>query len=397
MTVSPPSLFWYQLDVGTYIPTYFVQLDASVRGLCAANSVAAPPALLAGLTAGGYLAAWFSGTDTAVRALCTALSVTAPIPMITGQTTGPLEPKYLQSLDVAVRALCAVYQGPLDIVSGAVVAYGQRALSRAKLGTALYTIRRSSDDTTQSFSSDATTGAAPGSSISSFIGAGTGSGALWNDQSGNGFDAGPCVVGAGAALPQWLASQSGSIPAFKFPFASTAALATASPVTVGNAITSFAVGVFTQSGRNIAPWGINQEAGNGNGNEDAGFYAYSGGAPDCSLDSEDGAGNGWNWRTTGDVTPFFGHLCIFDCVATDAAGNFAINGTPFVGTNSPFGTGTTSGFSEVLCVGAEDGLSPFLSWDGNLFEVIVYGSALSGANRTAIRQNIAAYYGITLA
>lgn len=61
------------------------------------------------------------------------------------------------------------YEGPLDIVAGAVVAYGQRALSAAKRGTALYTIKRKTDDATQSFSSDATTGAAPSSEITAFI------------------------------------------------------------------------------------------------------------------------------------------------------------------------------------------------------------------------------------
>ena len=64
----------------------------------------------------------------------------------------------------------APYTGPLDIVAGAVVAYGQRALSAAQRSSALYTIRRDSDDATQVFSSDAITGDAPLESIASFLG-----------------------------------------------------------------------------------------------------------------------------------------------------------------------------------------------------------------------------------
>lgn len=62
------------------------------------------------------------------------------------------------------------YEGPLDFIPGTVGYSAARALSVDALGTALYTLRRTSDSTTQSFSSDASTGAAPSASIAIFIG-----------------------------------------------------------------------------------------------------------------------------------------------------------------------------------------------------------------------------------
>lgn len=63
------------------------------------------------------------------------------------------------------------YEGPLDLVPGAILAHSiAHALSSAKRGTSLYTIQRTSDGSTQAFSSDATTGLAPSASIAAFIG-----------------------------------------------------------------------------------------------------------------------------------------------------------------------------------------------------------------------------------
>src|SRR6185295_2136604 len=94
-----------------------------------------------------------------------------------------------QAISVTVTAASG-YVGPLDLVSGALVAYGQRALSAAKRGQAIYTLKRSSDDATQEFNSDASTGVAPVSDISAFVGVSTGTVIAWNDHSASAADLG---------------------------------------------------------------------------------------------------------------------------------------------------------------------------------------------------------------
>lgn len=172
---TAPTLYWYQLDVGTLSATYFGQLNTTVTDLCAENSVTAPTAPWQNSIGGTLFSKWQTQIDTAVRALCAILVVTEPIPLVRGSNAGQFQTEYAESLDACVRALCvpvAPYVGPLDLVPGAVVAYSPaRALSAAWLGQPLYTLRRDSDNTTQSFSADAVTGEAPVAIINTFIGA----------------------------------------------------------------------------------------------------------------------------------------------------------------------------------------------------------------------------------
>jgi hypothetical protein len=66
------------------------------------------------------------------------------------------------------------YEGPLDIVPGAnwlFAASASRALSAARLGQPILTLRRDSDNTTQSFSADAVTGEVSVAATGAFIGA----------------------------------------------------------------------------------------------------------------------------------------------------------------------------------------------------------------------------------
>lgn len=62
----------------------------------------------------------------------------------------------------------SAYTGPLDLVPGAVVAYGVRALSAAWLGQPLFRLRRSYDDEEMTFNADPVTGDAPLSQIQEF-------------------------------------------------------------------------------------------------------------------------------------------------------------------------------------------------------------------------------------
>lgn len=104
--VTPPALFWYQLDYGVYEPLYFQQLDTSVKSLCTANGVTQPVASWAYSSTGTLINDWMYQVDTAVRSLCSVLSVTPPVSILTGRNTGQYETSYMKSLDVCVRALC---------------------------------------------------------------------------------------------------------------------------------------------------------------------------------------------------------------------------------------------------------------------------------------------------
>lgn len=107
MAITAPTLFWYQLDVGTLAPNYWGQLNTAVAQLCAVNSVTAPVAPWYSPTAGTLATAWILQVDTAVRALCVALSVTAPTGRPINLTAGTENPTYYQQLDACVRLLCA--------------------------------------------------------------------------------------------------------------------------------------------------------------------------------------------------------------------------------------------------------------------------------------------------
>lgn len=104
----PPTLFWYQLDTGVYVPVYNMQLDATVRQLCAGNSVAPPTALPAGLGTGTLVLDWAYEIDFCIRELCVILSVAAPVQLVIDQNTGQYLSDYAHSRDTCVRALCAV-------------------------------------------------------------------------------------------------------------------------------------------------------------------------------------------------------------------------------------------------------------------------------------------------
>lgn len=111
MTVSPPTLYWYQLDVGTLAPAYYGQLDTCVHDLCVANSITPQTAPWYNPIGGTLNNVWIIQIDTKVRALCTALSVTAlmgsPVNLIAGTETA----NYYAALDATVRLLCAASGG----------------------------------------------------------------------------------------------------------------------------------------------------------------------------------------------------------------------------------------------------------------------------------------------
>ena len=288
------------------------------------------------------------------------------------------------------------YTGPLDIVPGAVVAYGQRALSAAKLGSALYTIRRDSDDTTQSFNSDALTGAAPVADINSFLSGGNGFGTVLNDQSGNARDASQATA---INQPLWVASATNNIPAFAL-LPSGTFFGTPSFALNGAAYTIIAV-----FGQYAADAPLSLRAGmNGNDDSDAngpdfslGFIFASGGFSGAFFFGTDGTGfsdgNGANYTNPSPSTAYY----LVDCRANllTAPSTF-FNGATVPVNSFAYGTGDPGIITFPLGVGVVDPTSPSGNSDCNLLELIIYQTALSDADMTAIRQNIAAFYGITL-
>ncbi len=273
------------------------------------------------------------------------------------------------SLGVVLQAPVS-YTGPLDIVPGAVVAYGQRALSAAKLGTALYTIRRDSDDTTQSFNSDAVTGDAPVASIQSFIGGGSGFASVWNDQSGNTNNV---TQATSANQPIWEANEINSKPALSFDSnVGELTLATTGDLVFPNgAMTIFMV---------IAG--------------DAQFHARTDSGPNIDFESSvaanndmaDGVNEAYNeYNNALDDTLY----ALWETAWDMDSSKMLVNGTEL---------SRTSEFHDGTAVGSITAQLTLKGFNGYTYhvELIAYTSILSDANRLAIRQNIASYYGITL-
>jgi hypothetical protein len=287
------------------------------------------------------------------------------------------------------------YTGPLDIVGGAVVAYSQRALSAAKRGSALYTIRRDSDDTTHTYNSDATTGDAPAASISSFIGAANGFVAAWTDQSGNGNDVSQAT---NANQPGWDAAALNSKPGISFVAANSNVLTTPGSATwPSSSFTFFFVAKSSVDG------GIHYIAGANVDGSGPDIYiqigsssAASSGSLTFGADDAGFADDGGGSFSSADVET--GQFYLFELLWDASAGSptALLNGAQLTRT-ADFTSGDTGVIAEQFNIGAEDLLGTATAFfDGVATEFLGWPSYLSGANRLATRQNIAAYYGITL-
>lgn len=484
------TLYWYQLSSGTLAPTYYGQLDATVRELCTENAVTPPSAPWESQLACSLVSTWLTQIDRAVRAVATIVDVPAPATTLTHLDAGQFEAVYWHQLDSCVREIInptentvapavtpdpaapgdlltttngtwtggsgtpaytyqwwvdgaavsgataqtyqtteaqdgsdvycvvtntnatgqvsadsntvtlAAYEGPLDLVPGAVAAYGQRALSAAMLGQALYTIREDAGDTTQSFNSDAETGAAPVASITTFLNGSDGFVTLWNDQSGNGKNA---VQATTADQPAWQATQFGTVPSLVFSSVGTQFLATAGDVdlfaaTGGACIFAVINAVFDTSHTAGTICGGNAEEFAGN---ESNWLAAVGGlnAPDeqTLTFTADGADfdAGVGRSSTASLT-FQGANVLVEFQVTTTVGKLLLNGTEVtLGFSNFYGTQPIGAVPWPMAIGANDAAGPASFFNGKIAELLIYPN-LSDANRLAIRQNIAAYYGITL-
>lgn len=278
------------------------------------------------------------------------------------------------------------YEGPLDIVAGAFVAYSQRALSAAMRGEALYTIREDSGNTTQTFSSDATTGEAPVASINTFLNGANGFVTTWKDQAGNGVDVSTALAGEQA---HWIASAINSKPSLRGRTTTLTNMFSALNVdwSAGNAVTIFSL-QSSELGVLGAP-----VLGLYSADVSTGFELYSSG-PALDVDYF-GTGGYVEWDIDGTRSGF---KILEATISAAGAVTIYVNGEEQAvsasgGADFPL-EAITGG--QIIISLAQQAASPPEGAFSKSTEHLMYASLLSAPQRLAIRQNIATYYGITL-
>lgn len=286
------------------------------------------------------------------------------------------------------------YTGPLDIQGGAVVAYSAaRALSSAMRGQPVYTIREDAGDTEQSFSSDATTGLIDASSVTAFLDGANGFVPLWNDQSGNANDQ---IQATAARQALWTTAGPNGSPGVAAPNGVDAVnlYITAGSVSLasGGNYTVFAVVSVEASGGKIC--GMNYSGTDGPDGPDWTFFANLEGLVRFEADNEGFSGGvGSDGNYSGLAAGF--HLV--DCTMEAIAGSVMVDGNDAFTDDGGYGDHTMGAASFPLSMMNNDAATtPSSSFFGTLVELVFYDSILSAPDRLAIRQNIAAYYGITL-
>lgn len=273
----------------------------------------------------------------------------------------------------------AALVGPLDLVSGAVFAVGHRALTVGWLGLPLYTLRRDSDDTEQAFVADVTSGEPPTAAITTFNGGGGGWMHIWNDQAGGGFD---IYQEETAIQPQWIASVLNSKPGFR-------------STTSGNPPLS-AFGIDFPNGGATIFMVANADA-------EVQFLNLTGSTFDVYTGATGGHLAYLDLNDLGNADAEVNYpvltsaIKIIDGVVDFTTHSFRVNGVAAVldsdGTSGvgPVGPILNTKATVRVHVGADAG-----TVTSSLIEVIAYASVLTDAERLLVRQNIAAYYGVTL-
>lgn len=271
------------------------------------------------------------------------------------------------------------YEGPLDLVPGALAAYSPaRALSSAMRGSTVAVVGGANAV------ADATTGAVSGGSVS-------GTSSELKDQSGNGNHV---LQATGAKRPTWVTSAQNGKPGLLFVRADNQFLTTGSNVTVPapGGLTVFVV-ILRNENQPADVLGIQAD----DGSEpsilvqvsewDTGIWDFlaSSNAPPKAM------GGQWNYPE-----PSIGTCSIYD-------------GKWIFGTKKAFKDGAeltleidydadsdVGEISKPLNVGTAYVDKGFTSFDATLLELLIYPGVQSDADCLAIRQNLATYYGIAL-
>ena len=260
----------------------------------------------------------------------------------------------------------SVYEGPLDLVPGAVAAYSVRALGSAWLGQPLFTLQKMDGgaEPSEEFDADAVTGEAPLAAIATFLGADDGALKIWNDQSGNSLN---MLSPDRTAI--FGASVFGSKPGFE------SSISTSFETNVET--TAFPNGeatIFLVANLKAAVGGVLSGQGN--------VLMTTTDDPSIDMASQDG-----RWAGGDIVAPASGTY-LWDAAWKFGAKNFRVNGST---------QAFDSNFDDIGDVSAML-LELEIHWvdQGVLTEWLIFNTLLSDADRLLIRQNIAAYYGITL-
>lgn len=285
----------------------------------------------------------------------------------------------------------SAYTGPLDLVPGAVVAYGVRALSAAMLGQNIFRLRNFDTEAEMDFAADAVTGGAPSASVITWLDGAVGVNIEWNDQSGNARDA----VEEGN-LPEWQAAQFGTVPAFFF---DSSFLCTAGAVDLSPSFTMFAVVKNYVSGDagSVSPL-IGANFGNQSGEGQRFTFTLAKSGDDVFFQGQALANFGFDSAggQAGPPITFTSAAHLVECSFEKGTRLLLVDGTALTFDSSDTGA-AVSNINFRLGIGADDFDGSNGAFYGSIAEIVLYNSVLSGANRTALRQNIATYFGITIA
>jgi hypothetical protein len=269
------------------------------------------------------------------------------------------------------------YSGPLDLVAGAAVAYSVRALAAARLGMNLVKVGG------VNYAADAATGDAP--AISS------GGVSVWYDQSGNGINLGQATT---AKQYAWSASGPGDRPVVVMDSTVVGgqALVTTDNVSLPNgAFTVFAVAKLPGTVDDPNPYliGINTDAG------DPTLNISLIGDPADQIEFFAAVGSDNVGGRSSHIAHGLTDYALFEIAWTLGTKVVRINGTSVSVVNDEDTTAITDPIAKPMALGVIDP-ADLANQDSGFAELLIYPSVLSSSDRTAIRANIATYYGITL-
>ena len=260
------------------------------------------------------------------------------------------------------------YEGPLDIVPGAVVAYGQTALAAAMIGESYATLHRWSDDEELEFDFDEA-GDAPEADIITWHGQDGSVGKTWSDQSGNAKHATQADSGK---FPGWLDDALNGGPSFVFSAADQlSAPAVSFP---GPAYTMFLVANVTAG----APVLYLEEGAN--------YLSVNLASGQVVVETYfDASGNGAGgvFDVAEDLSVGY-HL--IEAAWEHGSKTVLVNGVAGTLSQDRDGVGPSEAITGTLNIGTTN-------FAGEVVAAIVYNSLLTAPNRLAIRQNMQARHG----
>ena len=280
------------------------------------------------------------------------------------------------------------YEGPLDVVPGAVLALGNWAMSAATRGSPLYTIREDSGDTEQSFNSNAITGLAPEASIATFLGVNNGFISLWNNY-GTDINIESLIQPVLELQPKWITDgTTTSVPCFSDSDGATFSQLSQVPMdTSFEAITIFAVSQIDSDASPAAGF-FDADADAGDGME---FIVSTGevlgfGCFDATVTNEVNV-------TTDPGACTLDAFHIFEVKgSSNATMEFRVDGVVKAITASA-GNGV---FGPIIALYPNTLIRRAADANTRLAALLIYDSVLSAADCLAVRQNIATRCGITL-